>query len=565
MIYDQRKLLELHGFLERLAKALDLTESQYRDAVERYEKLGAFLNEEGSSLANFDPIISPQGSFALGTTIKPETDEEQYDVDLTCLLHLYKSQITQQNLKKMVGDRLKESPVYSRILGEEKRRCWPLEYAESTRFHMDVVPAIPDSETVIILRNSIVSPEIARTAICITDKETWDKDPNWPRNNPKGYIAWFKSRMQERLDAIQLRALSVEMRGKVEDIPEYKFKTPLQRAIQVLKRHRDRRFKGDPDLKPISIILTTLAAHAYNNEENIYETLINLLDRMPLFIKFENGKYRIENPVDPRENFADKWNENPLKAEAFYNWLKTAKADLKYLLSSNGWDDLTKRGGEIFGELAMRRVMNEYGDEMRGIRENASLRMEQSGLLGATGPAIVRPHQFSKTKTIVAPNPTRPVSELLDIQAQATALRMHLQGADVRLLHPFSFFYDENLPLETMSNLFRILSENRPLKPVSLVCDVNLQPTAMSRVYWVRIFYTPGLRPKVFVKYPRIKNVPGEILPHFNPDNTLCLYHSAKEWTPAMYLAETIVPWASEWLFHYEIWKGTGEWRGGGI
>lgn len=565
MIYDQRKLVEFQGFLERLAKALDLTESQYRDAVERYEKLGAFLNEDGSSLANFDPIISPQGSFALGTTIKPETDEEQYDVDLTCLLALHKSQITQPELKKMVGDRLKESPVYSRILGEEKRRCWPLEYAESTRFHMDVVPAIPDTETAIVLRNTMVSPDLAQTAICITDNETWDKDPNWPRNNPKGYIAWFKSRMQERLDAIRLRALSVEMRGKVEDIPEYKFKTPLQRAIQVLKRHRDRRFKGDPELKPISIILTTLAAHAYDNEENIYETLINLLDRMPLFIKFENGQFRIENPVDPRENFADKWNENPLKAKAFYSWLKTAKDDLKDLLSLNGWDELTKRGGEIFGELAVRRLMNEYGDEMRDTRENTGLRMEQSGLLGATGPAIVRPHQFSKNKTIAAPPPARRVVEILDIQTQAAALRMLFPGAEVRLLHPFSFFHDENLPPETMSNLFRILSENRPLKPVSLVCDVNLQPAAMSRVYWVRIFYNPGFRPKVFVKYPRIKNVSGEILPHFNPDNTLCLYHSAKEWTPAMYLAETIVPWTSEWLLHYEIWKGTGEWRGGGI
>ena len=31
-----------------------------------------------------------------------------------------------------------------------------------------------------------------------------------------------------------------------------------------------------------------------------------------------------------------------------------------------------------------------------------------------------------------------------------------------------------------------------------------------------------------------------------------------------MLIAETIVPWASEWLFYYEIWKGTGEWYGGG-
>ena len=32
-----------------------------------------------------------------------------------------------------------------------------------------------------------------------------------------------------------------------------------------------------------------------------------------------------------------------------------------------------------------------------------------------------------------------------------------------------------------------------------------------------------------------------------------------------MYLAETILPWASEWLAHYEGWLYTGEWKGGGV
>ena len=32
-----------------------------------------------------------------------------------------------------------------------------------------------------------------------------------------------------------------------------------------------------------------------------------------------------------------------------------------------------------------------------------------------------------------------------------------------------------------------------------------------------------------------------------------------------MNIAETIIPWASEWLLHYEIWLATGEWQGGGI
>jgi len=31
-----------------------------------------------------------------------------------------------------------------------------------------------------------------------------------------------------------------------------------------------------------------------------------------------------------------------------------------------------------------------------------------------------------------------------------------------------------------------------------------------------------------------------------------------------MLIADTIIPWASEWLFHYEIWKVTKTWHGGG-
>ena len=54
--------------------------------------------------------------------------------------------------------------------------------------------------------------------------------------------------------------------ARVEDVPEYQVKTPLQQGIQILKRHRDIMFVEDPDDKPISIIITTLAAHAYNNE-----------------------------------------------------------------------------------------------------------------------------------------------------------------------------------------------------------------------------------------------------------------------------------------------------------
>jgi hypothetical protein len=43
----------------------------------------------------------------------------------------------------------------------------------------------------------------------------------------------------------------------------------------------------------------------------------------------------------------------------------------------------------------------------------------------------------------------------------------------------------------------------------------------------------------------------------------LCL-HRREDWDPSMYIADSIVPWAAEWLVAYEGWRATGTWYAGG-
>jgi len=63
---------------------------------------------------------------------------------------------------------------------------------------------------------------------------------------------------------------------------------------------------------------------------------------------------------------------------------------------------------------------------------------------------------------------------------------------------------------------------------------------------------------------PRLERPPGKELPHTYDHDELCLYFP-QEWTPTMLIATTIVPWAADWLLHYEIWLATdGTWCGGG-
>jgi hypothetical protein len=48
------------------------------------------------------------------------------------------------------------------------------------------------------------------------------------------------------------------------------------------------------------------------------------------------------------------------------------------------------------------------------------------------------------------------------------------------------------------------------------------------------------------------------------PSDDLCLYYD--EFDGGQHLiADTVVPWISEWLFHYELWLSTGSWHGGGV
>ena len=104
-------------------------------------------------------------------------------------------------------------------------------------------------------------------------------------------------------------------------------KTPLQIAVQILKRHRDIYFQKDLDNRPVSIIITTLAALAYNNQADIYAALVDIVRDMPGKIEYKDGKWRVMNPVDPDENFADKWNEYPKRREAFLRWLSQVQID----------------------------------------------------------------------------------------------------------------------------------------------------------------------------------------------------------------------------------------------
>ena len=394
---------QFSDILEELGNALDITKDQHDAAVKSYRFVGEWLADENSPLAKYFPEILPQGSFLLGTMTRPLLDADELDIDLVCRLEGKQPLWTQYDLKKIVGDRLKANGILLKLLvTPDGRRCWTLQYADSAKFHMDILPSIVSSGYRTIL-NKALSEKVADTnslAIRITDKKEKNylvsTSPNeWLKTNPFGYGIWFEQRAS--LDFQKAILLS----ESVAPVPKFQAKKlPLQRVVQILKRHRDIKFNGDDD-KPISIIITTLAASSYNKETDILTALTNVIQQMPNRIEerfsAKHGRMIkwVPNPVNAEENFADKWAETPRKQTLFYKWLEEVRLDIQSVTQQRGINLIQESFTKSFGKNSVEKAFNSYGENLRKLREGGNQFMTKTtGTLGAIGTVKNPNHNF---------------------------------------------------------------------------------------------------------------------------------------------------------------------------
>lgn len=362
--------------LSEIGSSLDLTENQYRQIEDRYNAVAEHLSKDTSLIRAYQPDIVPQGSFLLGTMVKPIMEDDELDVDLVCRLKGKDKNWAQHHLKEEVGDQIKSDETYRKMLKsfEGGRRCWTLNYAEDTKFHMDILPAIINPEHFAILEkrfSDLTSSDLETLSIRITDNtlsnyHTEINAINWLKSNPFGYNGWFRERMRTRSQRVLLAE-------SVKPLPKYlKDKSPLQRAIQILKRHRDIMF-GCDEHKPISIIITTLAALTYNGELDVVEALQNILKGMRSHIKSVYSIIHnrdvpfIGNPVNSHENFADRWQDHSQKEENFHAWVDKAQLDFSVLQGQDATTVYrilksilgTRAVNEAFRNTGLQSVINE--------------------------------------------------------------------------------------------------------------------------------------------------------------------------------------------------------------
>jgi len=360
------------SILKEAARKLDISPSDFKRAQDRFNAVRSWL-ENGSYNSGEEPDIYLQGSFRLGTVVRPYRGDKDgdFDIDQVCEIRKPISPNNPATLKNDIGDRLKENADYLRILDDEGKRCWTLKYASDGNrpgFHLDVLPALHSNLD-------------QQHQIDITDKNS--ANYTWSKSNPRGYYYWFKSRNPISSEEQEVARANIYQENEdiyqhPDDVPKRLVRSNLQRALQLMKRHRDVKF-AMMDRKPISIIITTIAAHVFERSdivEILYDFTSYVLTRFEDFIRYghldndgvlfhEDGNWVIPNPTNAEENFAEKWNTDREFPMEFFSWVSQLHRDLHAFVSSGVLDDFNLRSASAgTGDSYITLMKNKVNEEI---------------------------------------------------------------------------------------------------------------------------------------------------------------------------------------------------------
>jgi hypothetical protein len=352
----------VNTLLQTIVKSIEIPRSYYEKAVARHRSLGEWLCRPESMVGAFAPVVVPQGSFRYGTVVRPLLATHKYDLDNVTTLQIAKTQMSQKELKNLYGAEIKAYAIAHKMTDpvEERNRCWRLFYADEFSFHVDALPCVPEDRQVMeAIVKTGVPASLATLAVAITDR----RHPQYGQisqalfsSNPRGFAAWFEECARSWALPRLRDLVKSNLYASVEDVPAHEFKTPLQQAIQILKRHRDVMFRNTPAMAPISMIITNLAAHAYSGESDLYAALVNIVNKIPQFVRSERP--RIPNPANPAEDYADKWSLDPKLERSFWQWHTQVRADLKrltaFLTGETLPEDIERTFGVVLGEQDLR-------------------------------------------------------------------------------------------------------------------------------------------------------------------------------------------------------------------
>lgn len=242
-----------------------------------------------------------QGSYALGTIIKPVNDNDEYDADMLVFLS-YDAQLTPKSYISEVYRCFRSSKIY-KPLAHRRTRCVELDYAND--FHLDVVPCVTD--------------HTGAHRICNRQTDEFEL------TDGTGYRNWFNEKNR-------------------------KTNGHLKRVTRLLKYLRDH--KRTFSVK--SILLTTLVGRAvpdaYGSDlgfESLPDALVTTVQSMDIFLQSNPFLPRIDNPALPGEAFTRHWDQT--KYSNFRAKIHSYAEKIKSAYDCPNHDESVRKWRDVFG------------------------------------------------------------------------------------------------------------------------------------------------------------------------------------------------------------------------
>lgn len=280
-------------FDDFLREEVNINQTRIDRLTRSVEAIEQFLS---NNLAGYQSI-ERQGSYALGTIIKPVKQNKEYDADVLVFLD-YDDMKEPKVYLEEVDKCFKSSERYKEKV-RRKTRCISLEYAGD--FHLDVVSCV-------MINGQVYICNYRTNEFEITDGT--------------GYRNWFNE--QSRITNGNLKRVT--------------------RLLKYLRDHKD-------NFTAPSILLTTLIGNAVNNSidyKDLPESLKILFNGINNYLKGHPQMPEISNPALPSETLTRHWYQ--IKYDNFRNLFNTYNDRINDAYYSRDNDDSVEKWRKVFGE-----------------------------------------------------------------------------------------------------------------------------------------------------------------------------------------------------------------------
>lgn len=355
-----------HGFLDELlldiAIRIQLSPTMHALAVERYHQIAGWIEREGSPLLGRVRFIYPQGSMAIGATIRTKDADNLFDIDLIAEIDGPPGTTPFEMLAMLFavirGE--KGSLYYDKTTLQT--RCVTIQYAD---MHLDITPMVRNPQW----------PERGGWIPHAKATEPATKHLFVPAN-PYGFAQDFDAKTSVDdwfARTVLQKSYGRLIRSDAEPIPDHErlYAKPMAVvALQLLKRHVYIIHEPRPDAmrRPPSVYLAESAARNAGRTRSLSEEVIYQADclRQALELATTRGeKIEVRNPKLWDDLLTDRWPEDAAAQRRFTTDLQTLAHALGRLRAATEPEAVRDQLAWMFGEKATLGALTEFYDRAR--------------------------------------------------------------------------------------------------------------------------------------------------------------------------------------------------------